>query len=97
MASTFCLPLVRFQYVHLVWPFLQFSVHMNSVHTQMITPRINMPNTMIMPIEIEVNKRLSPIKYPSSTISKKDLALFFINRCFTFEDIDETDRRLQFV
>ena len=64
MASTFCLPPVRFQYVHLAWPFLQFSVHMNSVHTQMITPRINMPNTMIMPIEIEVNKRLSPIKYP---------------------------------
>ena len=64
MASKFCLPLVRIQSVHRAWPFLQFSVHMNSVHTQMITPRINMPNTMIMPIEIEVNKRLSPIKYP---------------------------------
>ena len=64
MNEIFCLPPVRFQYVHLAWPFLQFSVHMNSVHTQMITPRINMPNTMIMPIEIEVNKRLSPIKYP---------------------------------
>ena len=70
---------------------------MNSVHTQMIKPRINMPNTMIMPIEIEVNKRLSPIKYPWSTIFKNDVTLFSINRWFTFEDIDETDTWLQSV
>ena len=97
MASKFCLPPVRIQSVHRAWPFLQLSVHMNSVHTQMITPRINMPNTMIMPIEIEVNKRLSPIKYPWSTIFKNDVTLFSINRWFTFEDIDETDTWLQSV
>ena len=74
MASNFCIPPVRLQCVRRTWPFLQFSVHMNSAHTQMITPRINMPNTMIKPIEMAVNKRLSPIKYPLSTMFDKDVA-----------------------
>ena len=74
MASKFCLPPVRIQSVHRAWPFLQLSVHMNSVHTQMITPRINMPNKMITSIEIAVNKKLSPIKYPPLTIFNKDVA-----------------------
>ena len=74
MAPKFCIPPVRLQRVRRIWPFLQRSVHMNSVDTQMITPRINMPSRMITPIEIAVNKKLSPIKYPSLTIFNKDVA-----------------------
>ena len=77
---------------------LQFSVHKNSVHAQVITTRINMPNTMMMPQVIAVNKRLSPIKCPLSTIlARKILPSLFENRWFTFKDIDETDTRVQFV
>ena len=102
MALTFCTPPARIEGVCIEFSIsqvsLQFSVHMNSVHTQVITTRRNMPNNTMTPQVIAVNKRLSPIKYPLSTIlARRIVPDFFENRWFTFKDIDETDTRLQFV
>ena len=72
MASTLCISRARIERVRNAWPFLQFSVHMNSVHTQITTARRKMPNRAMTPIVIAVNKRLSPMKYPFSTIFDKE-------------------------
>ena len=72
MASTLCIPRARIERVRNAWPFLQFSVHINSVHTQITTARRKIPNTTMTPIVIAVNKRLSPMKYPFSTIFDKE-------------------------
>ena len=103
MASTFCTSLARTERARNEFSIYQFflhlSVHKNSVHAQVITTRINMPNIRVMPQVIAANKRLSPIKYPLSKtiLARRILPDLFENRWFTFEDIEETDIRVQLI